>query len=113
VIKPSIHLDHFHDTNLVRKRRLLKHDANLGLQLVGIACRIDTQYRDFTAIARPETFENFHCRTLACAIRPKHREDLAGLNLEVDPLNGVNVPVTLSELVDMNDGSHAADITAI
>ena len=96
------------NADLVRKSRLLKDDANPAFQLVCGAGRIDAQDRNIAAIARPKSFEDLNGRALAGAVRTEHREDLAGLNVEIDALNGAHIAIALGELLNMDDRCHDA-----
>ena len=62
--------------------------------------RVDAEDRDGAGVARAVALEHLDRRRLAGAVRAEQAEDLALLDLEVDPADGLDLPVGLVQVVD-------------
>jgi hypothetical protein len=82
----------------------LKHNADAALQLVCVTRGINAENRHISPVAKAKPFENFHSRALTSPVGSKHGEDVAGLDLKVDALNGANIAITFRELMNVDDG---------
>ena len=77
--------------------RLLKLHADPLLQRVHVPCGIQPQDRDDAAIGRAQTFDAFHRRGLAGAVRPDQAEYFPRLNVERDLVHGDSPAVRLPD----------------
>ena len=72
--------------------RLLQDGAD-AVAPGGVAVRrVDAEHADLAVGARAEALEDLDRRRLAGAVRPEEGEDLAALDLEVDPATASNWP---------------------
>src|SRR5262249_53738284 len=79
---------------------LLKHDANLRLELRGIAPGIEAKRADSATIERAVAFENLHGRGLAGAIGSQQREDLTTPDGEREVADGGPFAVGLCQVLN-------------
>src|SRR5262249_53688031 len=64
------------------------------------ACRIDSEHAHLAGRAGAETLEDLDRRRLAGAVRAEEREDLAALDLEVDPRDRFEPAIALAQPPD-------------
>jgi hypothetical protein len=91
------------DRDLVGKTRRLQAHADAILQPVAVLRRIHAQHRHLAARSGSQTLQDLHRRRLAGAVGSQQTEHFAGLDLEVDPLDGGTSAIVLRE-VDHGDG---------
>ena len=94
---------------LVHRGRL-EDDADAGAPVEACAGRIGPQHLDLAAVARPVALEDLDRGRLACAVGAEQAEDLAGPEVEVDPLQRLELAVALAEAADADDGGHGRRI---
>ena len=87
-------------------RGRLEDDADPVAPLGAALLRVDAEDRDGAAVARAVALEHLDRRRLAGAVRSEQAEDLALLDLEVDPADGLDLPVGLVQVVDGDGGRH-------
>src|SRR6185437_7438946 len=106
----------------VELQALAHGEARLGVRLLqdgadavpprGVAGRgVDAEHAHLAGRPRTEALEDLDGRGLARAVGPEEGEDLAALDLEVDPRDGVDLAVALAQPLDGDDRLHAAIVS--
>jgi hypothetical protein len=97
----------FADANLIRQIRGLQADADAILELLFLSFRIETQHRNLPATTRAQAFQDFHCSSLACAIRSEQAKDFTSLDFEIEATHGLDRTVRFAQLPHGNGWSTA------
>ena len=85
------------------ERRGLETDPDAGLERVGAARDVQAQDDRLAAIGRAQALEDLDGRCLARPVRPEQTKDLACGDIEIDPIDGERVAVTLDQAADTDD----------
>ena len=104
-------LDGLADTHPLRQVRVLQLAADTGGERAALASGIAAEEPDRAAIRTAEPLGALDHRRLARAVEPQDAEDLAFVDGQVDAVDGDDVAVPLAELLHLEDGGHAGDVT--
>ena len=102
-IEASEKVDDLDNGQLRVERRRLETDPDARLERVGPARDVEAQDDRLAAVGRAQTLEDLDRRRLARAVRPEQAKDLAGRDIEIDPVDRSGVAVALDEAADAND----------
>jgi hypothetical protein len=83
----------------------LQDDSDTFPQGAGPAAGVAAQDRHAPGVALAVALEDLDRRRLARTVRPQQPEDLAALDVEVDPAHGLDAPVGLLQVSHL-DGRH-------
>ena len=72
-------------------------DADMGVGSQQNIARLQITMRNSLFVSRFETFADFNCGCLACAIRPQQTEALSAVHVEIEAVHGNHVLVLLAE----------------
>ncbi len=88
-------------------RRGLEHHADLLAPAAARECGVGAEHLDAAAVPSAVALEDLDGRRLARAVRAEEAEDLAALDVEVDPAHRLERAVRLAQAAD-GDGAHAS-----
>src|SRR5581483_8942324 len=88
---------------LVVERVRLRHDAEPTADLRAVSNRVEVEDAQGAAARRRDAADHAHRRALAGAVRAEEPERLAGLHVEVDPVDGDEVAELLTQSARMNE----------
>ena len=94
------------DRDLRPRLRVLEHDAHPLAERALAAPGVEAEHRDVAGVARAVALEDLDGRRLARAVRAEQAEDLALLDREGDPADGLLVAVGLAQPADVDRGGH-------
>jgi hypothetical protein len=89
----------------------LQNDPNPLAPGAPSTLRILAQDRHLAAAALAIALEDLDRRRLAGAVGAEEREHLACVDVQVDPPDGLDVPVGLAEALDLDHRCHAVEAT--
>jgi len=81
--------------------------------LLALRSWIETKNGDIASTARPQAFQNLNRGGFAGSIRPEQSEDLAGVDFEIDALDGLEAAIALCERFNLNDWGYAPSLTRL
>src|SRR5262249_9661093 len=94
-------LNHAH---FVRQRGSLQRCADLLLQRVRVALRVEAANGNLTGVERAQSFENLHGRGFACAVGAEKTEDFAFFDGKINTAHSFHFAVMLDEVLHLKDG---------
>ena len=96
-------VDHLDDGQLRVERRGLEADADAWLERIRAVGDVEAEDDGLAAIGRPQALEDLDRGRFARSVRPKQAKDLACGDIEIDPIDGARVAVTLDQAADTDD----------
>src|SRR2546425_6474465 len=109
----SEELDGLPRGEVVRERAPLQLHPDPPLDAGRIGENVDAGDRGRAGIGAPQALEDLDRRRLAGAVRAEEPEHLAGLDVEADTADGLDLAVALSKVSDLHDGGRAFNLPAI
>jgi hypothetical protein len=85
------------------ERRGLETDPDAGLERVCAARDVKAEDDRLAAVGRAKALEDLDRGRFARAVRPEQAKDLACGDIEIDPIDGARVAVTLDQAADTDD----------
>jgi len=106
--------DHLPHGQLGVLRRCLEDDADPGAPLAASLVRVDPQHRHLAGVLAAVALEDLHRRRLACAVGAEQREDLTGVNVQIDPVDRGEAAIALGQAADSHrvDARHVSRLPA-
>jgi hypothetical protein len=80
----------------------LEHDPDPGPPVLASPSRVNSEDRDFTVRPHPEPLEDLDGGGLAGTVRPEERHDFTTSDVEIDPIENVERPVSHTKADDLN-----------
>ena len=102
-------LERLEDGELLGELRLLQLDAEPLAQLGRVGLPPQPEHLDDAGVGRRQALADLDRRGLAGAVRSEQAETLAGVDLEVDAVDGDDVLIRLPEILDAQGGTGGDD----
>src|SRR5205823_8801401 len=100
---PGIHLARVGHGEERADARRLEYDADALLECALPPRRVVPEHLHVAGASGPVPLEDLGGRGLARPVRPEHREDLAAIDVERYPPDGLKLPIRLAEVVHLDD----------
>ena len=98
-----------------RRRFRFGHDADVGLEVLRVRNRVDAQHLDAPDAGTELPREEFDEGGFACSVGPKHTEEFALMNPDVQRVQGHEIPVPLADVLGVDEEltvGHALPVAA-